>query len=252
LFFQEMRIKFKNSIAQEEKTGDYSLQLTPEQLEEQRSAAVKANAEEINDNIDKIQEATAMAAFFLPSYELRQAKITVEQLYELCETQVLKLLPKKRFHFKSRARRAEAKKIRDTEGTSSSSNLPSPPPPTVIATSSVSRLRKQLDLLSSLQVVFLVVVRMVICFTLSPLDYRRIHIQGVENSESIKDKKGEHIYRAFGTVEGKDIWLRQLENCTVTVCDRLGALRIDSVKNCTFIIGPVGGSIHLGNSLSFS
>ena len=232
---KEMRKKFKLAAQAESKEEVKNMQTE----EEERSKKVRAAAEAVDDAIDKLQASVAQSAFFMPSYELRQAKASIEKLYELCEAQKLKLLPKKRFCFKSRARRAA---LRAAQGNSSCSSLLSPPSPTEAAASaSAVRLRRQLDLLSSLQVIVFCPAR-----TLSLRTHFWIAVpQGVENSESIRDKKGEHIYRAFGSVNGKDIWLRQLENCTVTLCDRLGALRIGSVKNCTFLVGPIGGSIHL-------
>eukprot|EP00484_Ammonia_sp_Unknown_P030297 CAMPEP_0197033976 /NCGR_PEP_ID=MMETSP1384-20130603/12222_1 /TAXON_ID=29189 /ORGANISM="Ammonia sp." /LENGTH=386 /DNA_ID=CAMNT_0042463843 /DNA_START=33 /DNA_END=1193 /DNA_ORIENTATION=- len=61
----------------------------------------------------------------------------------------------------------------------------------------------------------------------------------------IENKKLETIYKANGSINGSDICLSNLVNCTVSICDHIGALRMNNIKHCTIITGPISSSLHV-------
>ena len=42
-----------------------------------------------------------------------------------------------------------------------------------------------------------------------------------------------------------DVRLASLEDCTVSLCDVMGALRVHGLKRCRVYGGPIAGSVHL-------
>eukprot|EP00483_Globobulimina_turgida_P012360 UN12383 len=34
-------------------------------------------------------------------------------------------------------------------------------------------------------------------------------------------------------------------NCTISICDYIGALRMNNIKHCTIITGPISSSLHV-------
>jgi len=66
-----------------------------------------------------------------------------------------------------------------------------------------------------------------------------------DNEIKIEGKKLETIYRGNGSVNGSDLCLSNLVNCTVSICDHIGALRMDNIKHCTIITGPISSSLHV-------
>ena len=47
---------------------------------------------------------------------------------------------------------------------------------------------------------------------------------------TIENYNLETIYKEPGSINGKDVVLSNLKNCTVSICDHLGAIRINDVK----------------------
>ncbi|ETO15856.1 hypothetical protein RFI_21508, partial [Reticulomyxa filosa] len=47
-----------------------------------------------------------------------------------------------------------------------------------------------------------------------------------------------------GTINGKDVWLSDLKNCKIRICDHIGALRMNNIHSCTIITGPITTSLH--------
>lgn len=54
--------------------------------------------------------------------------------------------------------------------------------------------------------------------------------------------------RFMSSLEGTDLRLLNLTNCTVIILDSLRALRVDSLTNCVVISGPISGSVLLHTS----
>jgi len=61
----------------------------------------------------------------------------------------------------------------------------------------------------------------------------------------IENRQLETIYLANGSVNGSDVCLSNLINCTVSICDHIGALRMNHIKHCTIITGPISSSLHV-------
>eukprot|EP01084_Bolivina_argentea_P071654 130213_1 len=69
---------------------------------------------------------------------------------------------------------------------------------------------------------------------------------GVTNDEiTIANKSLETIYKESGSINGSDICLSNLTNCTISICDYIGALRMNNIKYCTIITGPIASSLHV-------
>jgi len=68
---------------------------------------------------------------------------------------------------------------------------------------------------------------------------------------TIKDKNLETIYKEPGSINGSDVVLTNLQNCTVSICDNVGALRMNNVSHCKLYIGPVSSSM-LVDKISYS
>lgn len=45
--------------------------------------------------------------------------------------------------------------------------------------------------------------------------------------------------------EGSDIWLSQISSCYISICQRLGAVRLSKLRNSIIIIGPTAGSVYI-------
>lgn len=65
----------------------------------------------------------------------------------------------------------------------------------------------------------------------------------VADEITIENHNLETIYKEPGSINGKDVVLSNLKNCTISICDHLGAIRINDVSNCKIYIGPVASSL---------
>merc|ERR1712107_198869 len=65
------------------------------------------------------------------------------------------------------------------------------------------------------------------------------------NEIKIAGRKLETVYLAAGSVNGSDVCLSNLVNCTVSICDFIGALRMDNIKHCNVLTGPICSSLHV-------
>jgi hypothetical protein len=52
----------------------------------------------------------------------------------------------------------------------------------------------------------------------------------VADEITIENHNLETIYKEPGSINGKDVVLSNLKNCTISICDHLGAIRINDVK----------------------
>ena len=58
-------------------------------------------------------------------------------------------------------------------------------------------------------------------------------------------KNDETLIKLPGQIDGKAFSIRYLENCKVYLYDHSAQVTVDQCKNCTFVVGPVKGSIFL-------
>ena len=65
------------------------------------------------------------------------------------------------------------------------------------------------------------------------------------NEIKIENQKLETIYYEAGSINGSDVCLSNLVNCTVSICDYIGALRMDNIKHCNVMTGPICSSLHV-------
>merc|ERR1712228_57210 len=65
------------------------------------------------------------------------------------------------------------------------------------------------------------------------------------NEIKIENKKLETIYLKSGSINGSDVCLSNLVNCTVSIVDFIGALRMDNIKHCNVMTGPICSSLHV-------
>jgi len=68
---------------------------------------------------------------------------------------------------------------------------------------------------------------------------------------TIKDKNLETIYKEPGSINGSDVVLSNLQNCSISICDNIGALRMNNLSHCKLYIGPVASSM-LVDKISYS
>jgi len=61
----------------------------------------------------------------------------------------------------------------------------------------------------------------------------------------IKDQNVAVIYKPPGSINGSDLVISNLRNCTVSICDNVGALRINNVSHCKIYVGPIATSMIL-------
>eukprot|EP01084_Bolivina_argentea_P033907 62697_1 len=65
------------------------------------------------------------------------------------------------------------------------------------------------------------------------------------NEIKIENRKLETIYKECGSINGSDVCLSNLVNCTISICDHIGALRMNNIKHCEIICGPISSSLHV-------
>ena len=71
-------------------------------------------------------------------------------------------------------------------------------------------------------------------------------LNDINNNEiKIENKKLETIYFKYGDINGSDVCLSNLINCTISICDNIGALRMNNIKHCIIITGPISSSLHV-------
>merc|ERR1712129_6185 len=64
------------------------------------------------------------------------------------------------------------------------------------------------------------------------------------NEIKIENKNLQTIYLSNGSINGSDVWLSNLVNCTVSIVDFIGALRMDNIRHCNVMTGPICSSLH--------
>ncbi|ETO08081.1 hypothetical protein RFI_29309, partial [Reticulomyxa filosa] len=72
-------------------------------------------------------------------------------------------------------------------------------------------------------------------------------LQGNTDEVIISNLCNEEIEKIHGTINGKDVWLSDLKNCKIRICDHIGALRMNNIHSCTIITGPITTSLHVEN-----
>merc|ERR1712060_876233 len=60
-------------------------------------------------------------------------------------------------------------------------------------------------------------------------------------------KTDETLMKSPGQLDGKAFAIRDLENCKVYIFDHTAQVTVDRCNGCTFIVGPIKGSIFLRN-----
>ncbi|CAE7040628.1 Tbcc [Symbiodinium natans] len=72
--------------------------------------------------------------------------------------------------------------------------------------------------------------------------------------ERIAELRGERILRKPGDLEGRDVSLRDLEDCRIVLLDRVGALHVQQLTRCEVVVGAVSSSalIHFCKDCVFT
>merc|ERR1711907_203890 len=71
-------------------------------------------------------------------------------------------------------------------------------------------------------------------------------LQVVKNPEQLlTGRKWEIIVVDSAKLAGKDLFIHQCEGCTILLLGRMGALRMEHVRDCTVLSGPVAGGCHI-------
>ena len=66
-----------------------------------------------------------------------------------------------------------------------------------------------------------------------------------DNEIKIENQNLATIYKESGSINGSDVCLSNLVNCTISICDNIGALRMNNIKHCTILTGPISSSLHV-------
>jgi len=63
------------------------------------------------------------------------------------------------------------------------------------------------------------------------------------NEIQIKDLNLQTIYKPPGSINGSDIVISNLKNCVISICDNVGALRLNNLSHCKIYVGPISSSM---------
>lgn len=159
--------------------------------------------------LEQMQQHAAESAFFLPLYELRQSKLALDELKKKLDSVKERLLPKKKFEFRSR-------KIKETtveEQGKTDCSVSGSPVPSGNVTDGADLLRR--------------------------IDQQTTPALKIS---ALKDKT---IFKGPGSIGGSDVVLSDLDTCSVSLKDISTALRVNKLSKCVVVSGPVSGSFFV-------
>lgn len=71
--------------------------------------------------------------------------------------------------------------------------------------------------------------------------------QMMQNSCNIKNLQSVDLIKQSAEIDGKDIGIVNLKNCTVQIAGSPSVLHIDNIESCTILCGPTIGSCFINN-----
>jgi hypothetical protein len=165
-----------------------------------------------SDLLQRMQDLLSQSIMDLPPYEIRSAQNCLTEFTQKNTQLRESAAPKKKFAFKSRSKVTAA-----TDGPADALASSESKSENVAAVSSSSSSATAAALLS------------------------RYESQAVK----LHDLNGARLHYTPGQMSGKDMWISHATETSITICDHVGAMRIDHVKNCLIMVGAVAGSVHL-------
>jgi tubulin-specific chaperone C len=189
----------------------------------------KAELDSIAKDIAALQQKLAQSAFFLPSYDVQQSHKSIKDLQSTLAKTKEQLIPKRKFAFRSRRNKKAAAKTVDAAPVSQAAEqAQSTVSNNADGKSPIAGKSKIVDDAKTQQAAILAHV-----------------MNKLEDNVKIHNADGKTIVFKSGDIDGKDVWISNVSDCTIHICDHLGALRMDNVKNCKIHVGAIAGSAHV-------
>ena len=177
---------------------------------------LSARCAEMNEDLSE-------AAAYLPSYQLRSKQQALTALTNDLVVARAKIVPKKKFKFGAKNRKARAKPAPEPAAAAAAA-VAVEAPAKVLATddygaSTGSGATGEIDDL----------------------------VARFDPQYLLCKQKGVKLVKRAGGVAGHDFGLVGLEDCVVYILDAVGALYVKDLRRCRIVVGPVCGGVHLSD-----
>lgn len=193
--------------------------------------------------VTALQSSVAEASHYLPTYDQKQCSLLLEEMLSKIDASMQAVLPKKKFAFAKKEKKppAAVAAATSTSGSASppascaTSSGPSVSPPdakvAALLNAYVPTPTKGLSNLSNC-----IIIK---CSSSDVTEYMR---KGpVVESSGAAARYAVQVVDDVSGLEGQDLWISNVSNCKICIIAPLRAVRVDKVKQCEIILGPVAG-----------
>ncbi|KAL2935675.1 Tubulin-folding cofactor C [Bienertia sinuspersici] len=193
------------------------------QIEQTPESFTKEDLDKVSVLINDLEKLVAENSYHLPSYEVRASLKTVGELKESLEKVSVKLVPKKKFSFKSKAVKQRQPIVGMEKGKVEKPEVVSDDKPSMMLDGPGFKNREREFLVENLK------GKDMGEFTLSELDSCEARLIG----------------------RSRAIFIHKLKNCKVYAGPALGSVLIDDVEGCVFVLASHQIRIHNARQCDF-